>query len=67
MPRAQKVETEGNKLLIETTAPREFLGTIMKQINVSLMNGYDNGEGELGRVFRPDTPYTYSYQYSEDE
>lgn len=50
-------------LTIKTNAPVGFMKQALKEINISLENGYESGEGVIPR-FMSD-PYHYSFTYEE--
>lgn len=52
------------KLMIETNIPIGFMGKMFKEIDIALMSGFEEGEGEVER-FLHDEPYKYSYKYEE--
>ena len=60
---SQVNENVMDTLTIKTNVPVEFMDRVFKQIGVSLIEGYKEGEGEIVRFLDRTNPYKYSFTY----
>lgn len=61
-PTITNLDNEETKLIIKTTAPKDYMPLILKRIKIGMEKGYICGDGTVTKPF-DDESYTYEFYY----